>query len=106
MVYLGVDEGCKAHRLLDVTYNKIVVSRDIKCEEAVPGDWSSNSVEDVSTQFTIENEEQGWSHGVSGMIGVGNTQESGHDSGGETESLGLVTPVVSKSHSHILPDQL
>jgi len=33
MVYLGVDEGCKAHRLLDVADNKIVVSRDIVCEE-------------------------------------------------------------------------
>ena len=28
MVYLGVDEGCKAHRMLDVANNKIVVSRD------------------------------------------------------------------------------
>ena len=38
MVYLGVDEGCKAHRLLDVTSNKVVVSRDIICEESIP--WS------------------------------------------------------------------
>jgi hypothetical protein len=36
MVYLGVDEGCKAHRMFDVSNKKIVVSRDIVCEEAVP----------------------------------------------------------------------
>jgi len=36
MVYLGVDEGCKSHRLLDVSGNKVVISRDIVCEESEP----------------------------------------------------------------------
>ena len=49
MVYLGVDEGCKAHRLLDVSCNKIVVSRDIVCEEAVPWNWNANAMEEHST---------------------------------------------------------
>jgi hypothetical protein len=29
MMYLGTDEGCKAHRLYDPHHNRIVVSRDV-----------------------------------------------------------------------------
>lgn len=67
MVYLGVDEGCKAHRMLDVTGNKIVVSRDIVCEENVPWRWSGNTVEDVSADFHVEAEDQERSYVVNAV---------------------------------------
>ena len=35
MVYLGVEEGSKAHRFYDTQHNKIVVSRDVVFEENV-----------------------------------------------------------------------
>ena len=104
MVYLGVDEGCKAHRLLDVINNKIVVSRDIICEEAMPWDWSKISVEDVSTEFVVENELRSWSHGVGGMIGGEDAQQTVPESGGALGSSGSGTPTGSAIHNNILPD--
>ena len=35
MMYLGVEEGCKAHRLYDAQHNRIVVSRDVVFVECV-----------------------------------------------------------------------
>jgi len=104
MVYLGVDEGCKAHRLLDVINNKIIVSRDIICEEAMTWDWSKNSVEDVSTEFVVENELRSWSHGVGGMIGGEDAQQTVPESGGALGSSGSGTPTDSAIHNNILPD--
>lgn len=70
MVYLGVDEGCKALILLDVTNNKIVVSRDIVCDESEPWDWSAGSVEDFSADFFIEGEHEVVVNGVdAGEVG-------------------------------------
>jgi hypothetical protein len=37
-VYLGVEEGSKAHKLYDPLQNKVMVSRDVVFEENVP--WS------------------------------------------------------------------
>jgi len=59
MVHLGVDEGCKAHRLLDVANNKIVFRRDIVCEEKQPWNWSDNSVEDISADFQVDDVSEG-----------------------------------------------
>lgn len=41
MVYLGVEEGRKAHRLYDPKHNRIVVSRDVVFEENVKWNWAS-----------------------------------------------------------------
>jgi hypothetical protein len=104
MVYLGVDDGCKAHRLFDVGNRKIVVSRDIICEEAVPWNWKENSVEDISTEFVVEQNELGnWSYGV-GELGVGDdAQQIVFETGGASEAG---TPANSDAHSFVLPNQL
>ncbi|KAK9063254.1 hypothetical protein SSX86_017124 [Deinandra increscens subsp. villosa] len=47
MVYLGVQEGSKASRMLDVSNDKIVISRDIRFEEKRKWDWSKGMAEKV-----------------------------------------------------------
>ncbi|KAL4352257.1 hypothetical protein GQ457_06G019090 [Hibiscus cannabinus] len=39
MVYLGVEEGCKAHRLYDPSRNKLYVSRDVILQENLEWTW-------------------------------------------------------------------
>jgi len=63
-------QGYKAHRLLDVTNNKIVVSRDIICEESEPWDWFAGSVDDFSIEFLVEGEHVVADNGVE-AAGVG-----------------------------------
>jgi len=41
MMYLGVEEGSKAHRLYDAQNNKISVSRDVVFEENVKFEWGT-----------------------------------------------------------------
>jgi hypothetical protein len=98
MVYLGVDEGCKAHRLLDVTSNKIVVSRDIVCEENVPWNWSTNSVEVVSADFYVSDETEGGGHIVNAVNDGVDVQQAQSVSGGASNT--------SNVQDSVLPDQL
>ncbi|KAL4388255.1 hypothetical protein GQ457_09G011180 [Hibiscus cannabinus] len=42
MVYLGVDEGCKAHRLYDPSRNKLQVSRDVIFQENLEANVETN----------------------------------------------------------------
>ncbi|KAH7858787.1 hypothetical protein Vadar_028059 [Vaccinium darrowii] len=51
LVYLGVEDGCKAHRLLDPRRGKIIVSRDVKFEENVPWQWDDGADMWGSTEF-------------------------------------------------------
>jgi hypothetical protein len=41
MVYFGVEDECKAHRLYDPKTKKIIVSRDVIFEEVVAWDWET-----------------------------------------------------------------
>jgi hypothetical protein len=41
LVYFGVEEGSKAHRLFEPNTNKIIVSRDVVFEESVVWNWES-----------------------------------------------------------------
>lgn len=54
MVYLGVEEGCKAHRLLDPRRGKVIVSRDVKFEENVPWQWNGGADMWGSAEFHEE----------------------------------------------------
>lgn len=92
MVYLGVDEGCKSHRLLDVSGNKVVVSRDIVCEESEPWNWNTMSSEDNTANFVVneEVEEPAVYNGGGGFSGDGAQQTLpvlGGASGGSIEEL-------------------
>ena len=53
-----------------MTNNKIVVSRDIICEESEPWDWFAGSVDDFSIEFFVEGEHVVADNGVE-AAGVG-----------------------------------
>jgi len=82
MVYLGVDEGCKAPMLLDVTGNKVVVSRDIICEESIPWSWSAVSGEDVTVDFVVVDEVEPVIYDVGSGNSEGHAQQTQSVSGG------------------------
>jgi hypothetical protein len=56
MVYLGVEEGSKAHRMFDPVNKKVVVSRDVIFEESVQWKWGSVSGESEQNEFIVEDE--------------------------------------------------
>ncbi|KAG6471158.1 hypothetical protein ZIOFF_072259 [Zingiber officinale] len=43
MVYLGVEEGCKAHRLIDPRHDKLQVSRDVMFRENCEWTWNAGA---------------------------------------------------------------
>ncbi|KAG6510243.1 hypothetical protein ZIOFF_028252 [Zingiber officinale] len=53
MVYLGVEEGCKAHRLFDPRHDKLQVSRDVIFRENCEWTWNvgANNEEKVPDAF-------------------------------------------------------
>lgn len=55
-VYLGIEEGSKAHRLYDPRHGKIHVSRDVIFEENMEWNWSSSAEINVSSEFIVEEE--------------------------------------------------
>ena len=55
MVYLGVEEGSKAHRLYDPVKKKVAVSRDVIFEESVKCEWSGFSPEELM-EFQVDGE--------------------------------------------------
>ena len=54
MVYLGVEDGSKAHRLYDPQQNKIHVSRDVKFEENREWNWNASAVISESSDIIFE----------------------------------------------------
>ena len=56
MMYLGVEEGSKAHRLYDAQNNKIAVSRDVVFEENVKFEWGTQNVTDYNVEFQVLDE--------------------------------------------------
>lgn len=53
-VYLGVEEGSKAHRLFDPRRGRIHVSRDVVFEEKLAWQWSASAGEQDSSEFEVE----------------------------------------------------
>jgi hypothetical protein len=66
MVYLGVEDGTRAHRMLNPSSNKIVVSRDVVFEEAVK--WSLDA---AKTEVFSEVREDAYGQFVSRVTVVG-----------------------------------
>jgi hypothetical protein len=87
MVYFGVEEGSKAHRLYDPQSKKIVVSRDVVFEENVSWDWTAE-VGENSEFVVIETEEEaipqymGTGHG-----GINHADPIQENSGGVPEGV-------------------
>jgi hypothetical protein len=48
MVYFGIEEGSKAHRMYDPKTNRIVVSRDVVFEEYVKWSWDTAGSEEFA----------------------------------------------------------
>ena len=53
MVYFGIEEGSKAHRMYNPQTNKIVVSRDVVFEEIEKWDWEAAETEEISVEMEI-----------------------------------------------------
>jgi hypothetical protein len=75
MVYFGVEEGSKAHRLFEPITGRIVVSRDTVFEETMRWDWCNNSKSDVSAEFYVEGE----TSSVPTKFGIGETEADALD---------------------------
>lgn len=56
LVYFGVEDGSKAHRLYDPRTNRIVISRDVVFEESKMWEWSSALGDDNSVDFDVVDE--------------------------------------------------
>ncbi|KAG6498781.1 hypothetical protein ZIOFF_038503 [Zingiber officinale] len=55
MVYLGVEEGCKAHRLFDPRHGKLQVSRDVVFQENSEWTWTAGANhEENLPKFMVE----------------------------------------------------
>ncbi|KAG6536147.1 hypothetical protein ZIOFF_001191 [Zingiber officinale] len=55
MVYLGVEEGCKAHRLFDPRHGKLQVSRDVVFQENSEWTWTAGANhEENLPEFMVE----------------------------------------------------
>ncbi|KAG6500657.1 hypothetical protein ZIOFF_040506 [Zingiber officinale] len=56
MVYLGVEEGCKAHRLFNPRYDKLQVSRDVMFQENCEWIWNpgANNEEKVPEFMVVD----------------------------------------------------
>ncbi|KAG6497222.1 hypothetical protein ZIOFF_045114 [Zingiber officinale] len=46
MVYLGVEEGCKAHRVFDQRHGKLQISRDVMFQENCEYTWNADANKD------------------------------------------------------------
>jgi hypothetical protein len=86
MVYLGVEEGSKAHRLFNPQTKKIVVSRDVVFEEGKTWNWDAAYTK--GAKFSVKEIVE---PGLSALgYGVGNTanpdDHQHDDSGGAVDS--------------------
>ncbi|KAG6520277.1 hypothetical protein ZIOFF_017315 [Zingiber officinale] len=56
MVYLGVEEGCKVHRLFDPRHSKLQVSRDVMFQENCEWTWNvgANNEEKVPKFMVVD----------------------------------------------------
>jgi hypothetical protein len=86
MVYLGVEEGNKAHKLFNPQTKKIVVSRDVMFEEGKAWNWDAAYTEGV--EFSVEEiAEPGLSALGYGVGNSANPDDHQHDdSGGVVDS--------------------
>ncbi|XP_066341363.1 uncharacterized protein [Miscanthus floridulus] len=95
MVYFGIEEGSKAHRMFNPKTNKIVVSRDVVFEETVKWSWEAVNDENFS-ENRDEKDGQFFSgdyNYLDGGVGDGHdaqdvSETGGASSGGEESAVG------------------
>jgi len=85
MIYFGVEEGSKAHRLYDPQSRRIVVNRDVVFEESVSWKWNeefgenSDFIEEVDVSVEVHQ------LGGGGFGGNNHVNQPQQNSGGEPE---------------------
>ena len=93
MVYFGIEEGSKAHRMFNPQTNRIVVSRDVVFEETVMWDWDATDTEG----FSVEMESGQWYSQNNAGVEIGDNagahddhpvDQSAEDSGGQHSVAG------------------
>jgi hypothetical protein len=91
MVYLGVEEGSKAHRLYNPQTKRIVVSRDVVFEESVAWEWNAEFGQnsDFDVEETVEATVQPFVVGNNDADLDGDSQanQPQNDSGGVSDGL-------------------
>jgi len=87
MVYFGVEEGSKAHRLYDPQSGRIVVSRDVIFEENEVWKWDTKLGE--GSEFTVEDAvgDTVQQYGGGGIGGDNQGNQPQYDSGGATDGV-------------------
>jgi hypothetical protein len=101
MIYLGVEEGCKAHRLYDPQHNKIVVSRDVIFEEDVKWKWSAQNGDAEVFEFQVQDENlSGEGFGVGGNVPNAVAGGDGNQSPGAMSSSGGAPEVQHSPGAH------
>ena len=102
MVYFGVEEGSKAHRMFDPVNRKIVVSRDVIFEESFYWKWGSVLGEPEPIEFIIDDEAFVSYSGLrAGSAGGGVLQPGGEVSVVPTGSIST-----AESSARAMPDEL
>jgi len=96
LVYFGVEEGSKAHRLYDPDTKKIIVSRDVILEESEMWEWGLVSDGNNSVEFIVEGESDSDTLS-SGEVNLGGEQP------GQTEPVYTETTSADSSIV-VLPD--
>jgi len=84
MVYFGIEEGNKAHRMFNPKINKIVVSGDVVFEETVKWSWEAVNDENFS-ENRDEKDGQFFSgdyNYLDGGVGVGHDAQDVSETGG------------------------
>nr|ABB47537.2 retrotransposon protein, putative, unclassified [Oryza sativa Japonica Group] len=80
-VYLGVEEGSKAHRLFDPRRRQIIVSRDVVFDENTPWQWSAAAGEVTSTEFEVEEPVGAEQPALAEQAGLASPHTAGSDVG-------------------------
>jgi len=91
MVYFGVEEESKAHRMFNPQTNKLVVSRDVVFEESKSWNWKSSNEFSEDADFTIEKQD----HFITQIVGSADANDGGENS--QHGSLAGSTSVVGST---------
>jgi hypothetical protein len=75
MVYFGVEQGSKVHRMYSPQTNKIVVSRDVIFEESRSWQWTANTDFTKGAHFSVETDDHFVTQvGGSGDAAIGSSE--------------------------------
>jgi hypothetical protein len=101
LVYLGTEDGSKAHRLYEPDSNRIIVSRDVIFEESKVWQWSSTSTAEESVDFVVEIDAELGSFSV-GENGIVNDQSVESVPAAMHRWVETILWMIRMCHSHLV----